>query len=134
MMHHETGCEASAKHPDLFVAIRGLAEKSLQVLCLFFALFGRTLATRIYLGSAGLLRHGEKMITLRAIKGTAPSECRYHRYGETYDFCTWRPSRVVTAFAKHQIGFKRMLSNLAQSARLTVRAWFLNLLLALFMA
>jgi hypothetical protein len=29
------------------------------------------------------------MITLRAIKGTAPSECRYHRYGETYDFCTW---------------------------------------------
>lgn len=74
------------------------------------------------------------MITLRAIKGTAPSECRYHRYGETYDFCTWRPSRVVTAFAKHQIGFKRMLSNLAQSARLTVRAWFLNLLLALFMA
>ena len=83
MMHHETGCEASAKHPDLFVALRGLAEKSLQVLCLFFALFGRTLATRIYLGSAGLLRHGEKMITLRAIKGTAPSECRYHRYGET---------------------------------------------------
>jgi hypothetical protein len=62
------------------------------------------------------------MITLRAIKGTAPSECRYHRYGETYDFCTWRPSRVVTAFAKHQISFKRMLSNLAQSARLTVRA------------
>jgi len=60
MMHHETGCEASAKHPDLFVAIRGLAEKSLQVLCLFFALFGRTIATRIYLGSAGLLRHGEK--------------------------------------------------------------------------
>lgn len=32
---------------------------------------------------------GENMITLRAMKRTAPTECRYHRYGETYDFCTW---------------------------------------------
>src|SRR6516225_11762184 len=30
---------------------------------------------------------GEKMITLRAIKGTASNECRYHRLGESYDFC-----------------------------------------------
>ncbi len=29
------------------------------------------------------------MITLRAIKGTAPTDCRYHRFGESYDFCTW---------------------------------------------
>jgi hypothetical protein len=29
------------------------------------------------------------MITLRAIKGTAPSDCRYHRFGESYEFCTW---------------------------------------------
>jgi hypothetical protein len=27
--------------------------------------------------------------TIRAIKGTAPNECRYHRYGERYDLCTW---------------------------------------------
>jgi hypothetical protein len=32
---------------------------------------------------------GKKMITLRAIKGTAPNECRYHRLGESYDFCMW---------------------------------------------
>jgi hypothetical protein len=29
------------------------------------------------------------MIILRAIKGTALNECRYRRYGESYDFCTW---------------------------------------------
>jgi hypothetical protein len=29
------------------------------------------------------------MITLRAIKGTVPTDCRYHRFGERYDFCTW---------------------------------------------
>lgn len=27
--------------------------------------------------------------TTRAIKGTDPNECRYHRYGEEYDLCTW---------------------------------------------
>jgi hypothetical protein len=32
---------------------------------------------------------GKKMITLRAIKGIAPNECRYHRLGESYDFCMW---------------------------------------------
>lgn len=26
---------------------------------------------------------------IRAIKGTDPNECRYHRYGEEYDLCTW---------------------------------------------
>jgi hypothetical protein len=31
----------------------------------------------------------DNMITLRAIKGTALTDCRYHRFGESYDFCTW---------------------------------------------
>ena len=34
-------------------------------------------------------RTEKKMITLRAIKGTAPTDCRYYRFGERYDFCTW---------------------------------------------
>ena len=29
------------------------------------------------------------MICLRAIKGSATTECRYHRFGESYDFCIW---------------------------------------------
>jgi hypothetical protein len=34
-------------------------------------------------------RTEKKMITLRAIKGTAPTDLRYHRFGESYEFCTW---------------------------------------------
>jgi len=29
------------------------------------------------------------MTILRTIKGNSPSECRYHRFGESLDFCTW---------------------------------------------
>src|SRR5262249_45146602 len=58
-----------------------------RVLVCFTHCFGVPL--QVCLRSAELLRDEEKMITLRAIKGTAPSECRYHRIGESYDFCTW---------------------------------------------
>ena len=33
--------------------------------------------------------------TIRAIKGTDPNECRYHRDGEDYDLCTWASESSV---------------------------------------
>jgi hypothetical protein len=50
------------------------------------------------------------MITLRAIKGTAPNECRYYRLGESYDFCMWASETGgERAFEKRQVGSKQML-------------------------
>jgi len=40
--------------------------------------------------------------TIRAFKGPDPDECRYHRYGEEYDLCTWasESSRALDSLRK----------------------------------